>query len=227
MAAYRDYRSYVSMGPHGLPDNFYGWRRQLQMSRKARKDVTVPTPYDIDEAAKAFGPHAKTRFLAKPLTPRDGSRPTIPGFVAPQRQTSQVATEAMKKEMFAYAESLVEANKSMLQFEMSCLEGQVPAVQLKKDVEIPAFLKNTRGEMTHIHPQDGSTHLILSLADSAHIIEKGWGQRHRLSGNILPWSYTLIYAPRNDEDYNVWKNIVNAAASFCCREVAEVVVPVN
>jgi hypothetical protein len=62
--------------------------------------------------------------------------------------------------------SLTEANKGIIQFELSVLEGPVPAVQSKKCLGRPQHLKPTRDEMVHIHPPDGSTHLVLSLADS-------------------------------------------------------------
>ncbi|KIW01953.1 uncharacterized protein PV09_06790 [Verruconis gallopava] len=223
--AYRDYRAYVAMGPHGLPDNFYGWQRQLMMARRARKDVTAHAPYDESVVAKALGAHAKTSFLSKPLTPRVGERPRIPGFVAPQRQVTEIATESRKRDMFAYIKSLVEMNDSMLQSELSCLEGPVPALQLKDGVNGPSFLDKTRGEIAHIHPPDGSTHLVLSLADSEEVIAKGWGQRHRLSGGFLPWTYTLIYAPRTDEEFEVWKDIVIAVARFCCKDEGDIQAP--
>ncbi|KAL5416408.1 hypothetical protein PMIN04_008181 [Paraphaeosphaeria minitans] len=59
--AYHDYRHYCSLGPHGLPPTFWGWYTQLKMTRIARKDVTVPAPYDIDIVA---GPHDKRALPA-------------------------------------------------------------------------------------------------------------------------------------------------------------------
>jgi hypothetical protein len=223
LIAYLDYRHYCSLGDHGLPGNFYGWRKQLQMSRKARKDTIIPAPYNLDEVAKEYGPHALTSFVEGPLLAREGVRPKIPGFVVPQRQITKIASPAMKERMFAYLESLVRANSTVLQSELSRLEGPVPAVQLLSFLIPPPFLKSTRGEITHIHPPDGSTHLVLSLEDSRFVIEKGWGQRHRLSGGgMLPWSYTLVYAPRDEGEFDVWKGIVVAAARFCCAELREI-----
>lgn len=228
--AYHDYRSYVALGPHGLPDTFWGWYRQLQMSLHARKDTTVPAPYDLEKVA---GPHDRDSYLphtqSAALSWRPGNKaPEIPGFVAPQRQTTEQATARTKRVMYKYLDSLVAANPGALLTWSSVLEGPVPAMAVKgfKETAEPKVLKATRGEMCHIHPPDGSTHLILSLADQKRVIELGWGRRHRLSGGaILPWNYTFIYAPRDDDEIAVWKEIINAAAKFCCADVSEIRIP--
>lgn len=227
IVAYHDYRSYVALGPHGLPDTFWGWYRQLQMTRIARKDTTAPAPYDLELVA---GPNDKTSYL--PVSQAEGLRwrpgneaPEIPGFVAPQRQMTQRASASMKKNMYQYLDSLATANPEVVQIQTSVLEGPVPAMGMKgfRDMEEslrPKMLRATRGEMCHIHPPDGSTHLILSLADQKRVIELGWGRRHRLSGGgMLPWNYTLIYAPRDEEELATWKTIVNAAVHFCSADM--------
>lgn len=229
VVAYHDYRSYVALGPHGLPDTFWGWYRQLQMTRIARKDTTAPAPYDLKLVG---GPHDTINFLpetqSEGLSWRPGNKvPEIPGFVAPQRQLTQQATAGMKKAMYKYFDSLAASNDEVVQIQTSVLEGPVPAMGMKGFGEMtesvrPQVLKATRGEMCHIHPPDGSTHLILSLADQKKVIELGWGRRHRLSGGgMLPWNYTFIYAPRNEEEMATWKTIVNAAVRFCCADVVD------
>ena len=175
-------------------------------------------PYDIDTVAGTMSPHAKTSFLAEALPARQGPRPRIPGFVAPQRQISDVASNETKDEMALHLQKPVGANPKTLQLDLSRLEGPVPTVQLLDEIGGPSFLARTRGEIIHVHPPDGSTHLVLSLADSASVIEKGWGQRHRLSGGLLPWSYTLVYAPRTKDELMVWKNVVLASLQFCSAE---------
>jgi hypothetical protein len=132
----------------------------------------------------------------------------------------------MKKAMFAYLDALVGANDKALQTQTSVLEGPVPAMGLSEEVsegDRPEVLRSTRGEMCHIHPPDGSTHLVMSLRDQKRVIELGWGRRHRLSGGgRLPWNYTFIYAPRDDEELAVWKRIVQAGATFCCAGFARI-----
>ncbi|KAL2205468.1 phospholipase/carboxylesterase [Sarocladium strictum] len=231
LVAYRDYRAYVALGPHGLPDTFWGWYLQLKLSRKARKDIITPAPYDIDAVKAEMGPNATRRYLpttekGTSIPPRMGPRPHIPGFVAPQRQTTAQASPNTKAQMTSFLSHLVQENSTILQFENSELEGPVPAVQLRQSVgKRPEYLTQTKGEMAHIHPIDGSTHLVLSLRDSEDVIQRGWGQRHRLSGTLVGWSYTLVYAPRDEEELEVWKGIVVASVKYCCGEIASVKMP--
>ncbi|KAM3473789.1 hypothetical protein MY5147_004596 [Beauveria neobassiana] len=226
--AYRDYSAYCALGDHGLPGNFKGWCIQLKFTRNSRKDTTVPAPYDLAVEAALLGPHADKSFLPPPsrrlpfLPPRDGPRPSIPGFTAPQRQITDTASPAMKARMYAHLEALTKANATLLQYDLSTLEGPVPALQLHKHQNRPEHLRKTRGELAHIHPVDGSTHLVLSLPDSRRIIETRWGQRHRLSGTMLGWGYTLVYAPRNEREFEVWKDVVAAAAKYSCADLGEI-----
>lgn len=233
--AYQDYCAYVALGPHGLPANGWGWRRQLRLSLVARRDTTVPAPYNLGKEADT---HDKTQFLPQShnegLSWRPGNKaPVVPGFTAPQRQTTDVASEATKKAMHAYLDELVAVNSQMLLGTLSQFEGPVPAIAVKEILEgdkkkelYGKAIQWTRGEMLHVHPPDGSTHLVLALADQKTVIELGWGARHRLSGTrYLPWNYTFVYAPRNEEELKVWKKIVNAAAKFCCAGVTAIEVP--
>lgn len=233
IVAYFDYRAYVALGPHGLPDTFWGWQRQLRMCLKSRKDTTIPAPYDLGLVA---GTHDREMFLPRTaaggLSWRPGNKaPRVPGFVAPQRQTTDIASAKTKKAMFSYLDELVGANAGALQTKTSVLEGPVPAMGMKDfesmpEARRPQVLTRTAGEMCHIHPPDGSTHLLLSLADQKRVIELGWGRRHRLSGGgLLPWNYTFIYAPRDEEEMVVWRSIVVAGARFCLADVAQVRAP--
>lgn len=122
--------------------------------------------------------------------------------------------------MYSHLDHIASLHSSILQVQDSVLEGPVPALHIKSfaslpDSHKPDVYRVTRGEMTHIHPPDGSTHVILSLRDQKRVIETGWGLRHRLSGGMLPWNYTFLYAPRNEGELGVWKGVVGAAVGFC------------
>lgn len=224
LVAYLDYHHYCSQGNHGLPGNFSGWKKQLQWSRIARKDTRIPAPYNINDIKQDYGPHATMSFLKAPLNEREGGRPNVLGFVAPHRQVTETASPEMKQHMSAYLDSLVEINSKLLTRELSRLEGPFPAVQVQSSIPMPTPVERTRGEIIHVHPQDGSTHIVLSLEDSRTVIEKRWGERHRLSGgDMLPWTYTLIYAPRNEGEFSIWKDVMEAAAGFCCAESGNIV----
>lgn len=55
---------------------------------------------------------------------------------------------------------------------------------------------------------------MLSYANCKEVIRKGWGERHRLSGNILPLGYTLLYSPRNETEVEVVARIFKASLKF-------------
>ncbi|SPO36713.1 uncharacterized protein PSFLO_02184 [Pseudozyma flocculosa] len=97
------------------------------------------------------------------------------------------------------------------------------------------FLSSLPGaEFCHVHAppdapgkQDGSLHLVLSPEDADEVIGKGWGELHGLAGCPaytgfwivqrkvgLPPTYTLIYAPRDDDEVEAVKRIINASVAF-------------
>lgn len=260
-----DIRSYIALGPHGLPNTLWGWYRQLSMKPHARGDVGIPLPDDVDVDALAirqrYPPHYNQSFLPSSSTPtydknlghafdilfplerRLGNPPPTYRFVAPQRQVRDGTEPAMQAAMFAHLRDLARLNPMELWVENSCLEGPVPALQLnipgimgtggyepETAGAVPAMLfipagyrRGAVAELCHIHPVDGSTHVQLSIADSRLVIENGWGLRHRLSGGLLPWGYTFVYAPRNRAELAVWKGIVGAAVRFAMFKVAETI----
>ncbi|EXJ71350.1 uncharacterized protein A1O5_05157 [Cladophialophora psammophila CBS 110553] len=82
------------------------------------------------------------------------------------------------------------------------------------------------GEILSANTEDGFIHSTLHPSDVKTVIEKGWGQRHPLSGRVgsrvmrffsanqpspVEGSQVLLYAPRNNEDLEVIENIINAA----------------
>ena len=56
-------------------------------------------------------------------------------------------------------------------------------------------------------------HMVLSPTDATAILEKGWGERHGLSGIKLgiPDTYLLIYAPRSEEELGPIALILDAS----------------
>lgn len=77
-----------------------------------------------------------------------------------------------------------------------------------------AFMIGT--EFAHFHPHpDYSMHLGLPKNDAATIIEKGWGEWHPLiKRGILPPNIIMMYAPRNQEELEVAKFIVEHSYNY-------------
>jgi hypothetical protein len=69
-----------------------------------------------------------------------------------------------------------------------------------------------------MHGNDGSMHLNLAPKDAKLVLERGWGQRHPLSGTILYLGDVMVYAPRNEEELEAVKRITRAAAKFMLGE---------
>lgn len=222
--AVKSYRGYLALGRGGVPYNIFGWALQGLLQLLASWDTRDPSPFTKPKNRKATEPYGGGKtFFPSPIPERNGNRPTVPGYVAPQRQTTQQPTdvEVMTKRMRAYLDELLIKNTGLLILKPSNLEGVgTPAVFLDTTssgtTELPGFMKGLKGELTHVHPEC-SSHITLSMADAEEVVRKGWGERHRLSGlGPLPWSYMLIYAPRDEEELEVWKGIVKAGLKFVC-----------
>lgn len=221
--AVSSYRGYLALGRGGIPYNVFGWALQGLLQIVAKWDTRDPSPFTKPKNRKATEPHGSKTFFASPIPERAGGRPTVPGYVAPQRQTTQqpADVEVMSKRMRAYLDDVLIKNTGVLVLEPSKLEGVgTPAVFLDTTsfgtTELPGFIRGLKGETAHIHPEC-SSHITLSMADAEEVVRKGWAERHRLSGlGPLPWSYMLIYAPRNDEEFEVWKGIMKAGLRFVC-----------
>ncbi|KAL2017718.1 hypothetical protein VTK56DRAFT_1743 [Thermocarpiscus australiensis] len=176
------------------------------------------TNADANADAKGRGKGKEKGKGYHALRPRCGPRPTVPYFVAPQRQTDMVATADMVERMEGFLRALAGANADVLRIRPSGLEGiGTPAVHLREEgegvVEVPRFMGMAKREIAHVH-REGSAHVTLSLADAEVAVREGWAERHPLSGVWLPWSYVMVYAPRDDEEYEIWKRLVLAGCRF-------------
>ncbi|KXX74342.1 hypothetical protein MMYC01_209595 [Madurella mycetomatis] len=150
------YRSYLSLGPGGIPHNPLGYLIQAALRPLARRDLRAdPAPYHQNGSAAAvtarYAPHGLTSFLPGPppsqqggingnqdgggdltLPARTPPRPEVPDFVAPQRQATQSASAPMISRMQGFLRVLAERNPSLLEIKPSGLEGVwTDAVYLK------------------------------------------------------------------------------------------------
>jgi len=73
----------------------------------------------------------------------------------------------------------------------------------------------SHAEIGHIHPTDGSMHIILSPGDTKEVITKGWGELHGLAGqDRAAKTYMMIYSPRDEMELEVTKKILLAAIKY-------------
>lgn len=220
--AIRSYNGFLALGPGGIPHNLFGWLAQACLRPFVRSDLSDPSHYSHPPVLAASGPLAGSSFLgSSPLPERRGAPPVVPGYVAPQRQVTERADAETGVRMQAFVGAVAGENQGLLEVAPSGLEGQwMPALWLRgapgrRRGSVPGFLGMTKGEIVHVHAE-GSTHVTLSPADAAEVLRKGWGLRHPMSGvrGWLPWSYVLVYAPRDREEFEVWMRLVVASCSF-------------
>ncbi|KAI1456676.1 hypothetical protein F4805DRAFT_216274 [Annulohypoxylon moriforme] len=229
-----DYNEWYELGPNGIPLNFFGYLAQKLATPLGRSDGRESVgPYDLAKLSKLYGPIVLTPFLGteggreKDLPRRKGERPTVPPYVGPHRQTTQKADAAIRGKQEAFLHALTAANPTLFQVKPSSLEGpHFNAIWILDSVPQRDEIRHLSGEFAHPHGE-GSTHLVLSLVDAATAIESGWAERHRMSGvgNLIPWGFVMIYAPRDDEELEVWKEFIVASARYALGGETEVEMP--
>ncbi|KAL8947628.1 MAG: hypothetical protein Q9222_006115 [Ikaeria aurantiellina] len=223
---HRDYHDFLALGPGGTPSNFLGYLRITYLRFFTLKDpFSPPPPRKIDRPANGF-------LLRLPKCPQP--RPSVAG-IAPHRQTSQKPPARIYQRLRIALHSLVHANSKLLRTGNSCFEKHGLALFLClcpqcPDAECHAELLHAgptnindtcadTGEICHLHPSDSSMHLTLHPADAAVVIHQGWGERHPLAGcpvlgigkRLLPEGFVMVYAPQDEGQVEVVKDIVRAA----------------
>lgn len=206
MWAYRDYRKWLALGPGGLPYNFNGWMTTTWM-RLQQCD-----PLDTFGLADLPGVPEDVACLHD-LPSRRGHRPSVGVHPVPHRQLDQLPDDAMKPRIEALFDATVERHVGLVEYQLSYFEKRNRAITLREPESGHADARASRGEIGHVHPSDGSMHMILSRADARAVIESEWGERHPLAGIMLalPATYLLIYPPREKVELLVTGRILDAA----------------
>ena len=128
-------------------------------------------------------------------------------------------------------DGVVTHNPTLLESKLSHYEKHNAAIYVHQSLlsanasSLPDTAKVAQGEIGHIHP-DSSFHLYFSPADARLVIERGWGERHRLA-RMQPWyfgrkknlfgiapSYILLYGPRDQAELSVAKTLLHASVEF-------------
>lgn len=202
--AVADYRRWRRLGPGGLPASWGGWLTTTRLRLQMRDPLsTVPLLARLGEQ----GDRARLSDLPR----RVGRRPRIAPHPVPHRQLDQHAPPPARALLEARFEAVVAANPARLVFAQSHFEKRHRAVTAPARRCADAVA--THGEVAHIHPADGSMHMVLGPSDCCDVIRAGWGERHGLAGVALalPPTYTLIYAPRTAAEVPVIARILAAA----------------
>lgn len=159
---YKDYNSFLSLGPGGTPYNFYGYMKITFLRLVVLRDPCQPDPIPVELQNTGY-------LSATGIPRRRAPRPAIIG-IAPHRQINQRAhqeiynclSQSIMKLAIDYPQDLCIATST---FEKHC----------------PALFSNTQvnctkgGEVCHAHSIDGSLHMTLHPEDIKTVIEAGWG----------------------------------------------------
>jgi len=209
--SFLDYRKWLALGKGGVPHNLIGWL-MVTATRPIKRNPLATKFFeeDIGKPCDSIG------FTTLPK--RTGSKPSIAPHPVPHRQLDQIGIKTVRQNLKNNFDALVQENK-VCKYALSQYEKRNQAVWLANPTEgNPCTC--AKGEIAHIHPIDGSMHMVLSPTDAKTVIEAGWGELHPLAGRLLPSkTYTLIYSPRNEDDLIVINTILKAAVQYASLKV--------
>jgi len=168
--------------------------------------------------------NARPGYLSEKDIPlRKQSRPKMLRAI-PHRQLTQHAPDDIMYELHKYLESI-----SIPRYGGDTINNNL-LLRAKSVVEYTGadalFLPNAnqksfdKGEFAHMHSNDGSFHMVLHPSDTKLLINKQWAEIFPLAGRTLfnkievPDTYTLIYAPQNEDEIKIWKIILDAAINY-------------
>ncbi|THG97956.1 hypothetical protein EW026_g4158 [Hermanssonia centrifuga] len=208
-----NYREFKALGPGGLPYNVCGWLIALAFKPFGR-ETTSTDEYDRDlNKASWISEEERERFPE-----RRGSRPNSGFHVVPARQFNKIPKQEMMKRLDALVDRLLKENSHLVVAGRSPNERLHNGVLIHPDIPTPhGPAKASKREILHIHPSDHSLHVVLAPQDCKLVIERNWGERHKLSGAKilgLPKEYIWIYAPRDEEELEVVEKILTASIGF-------------
>ncbi|KDQ57265.1 hypothetical protein JAAARDRAFT_35892 [Jaapia argillacea MUCL 33604] len=207
----RNYRAYLALGPSGLPFGVFGWAVST-LSKPFGRETTSTGVYDEDLL--------KESWLEEPdsVPLRKGARPKTGWHFLPHRQVDQHPDEGMKEIITTIFSKLASFNSNIVELAPSPHEKIHQGMVIHHSIPSPHQVAvDAWREIVHVHSgRDYSLHLILAPQDCKLVIERGWGERHPLSGVLkaLPSQYLMVYAPRDDAELDAVEAIVKAAIGY-------------
>lgn len=204
---WKDYKSFLDLGPGGTPSNFLGYMK-VTFLRFAFAIKNPRCPANVPLGAISSG-HLQPKSI--PL--RTMSRPIVSG-IAPHRQLNQRSDRTVYELLSSSISKLADAHPKRLRIATSSFEKHCTALFSNRQVN-----KTKNGEIAHAHPIDGSLHMTLHPVDAKIVIENGWGERHPLARGgfctrFVPVGFIMIYAPRTAEEVRVVMDIIRAGAAW-------------
>ncbi|OZD65487.1 luciferase domain-containing protein [Rhodococcus sp. 06-1460-1B] len=145
------------------------------------------------------------------LPARHGSHPDV-SWAIPQQQLSDNSPVELQEQLLAQIGSLdgVAVGPSHIS-----VPGARALTLDDSSAGVDGFLVPSVGEFAHLHPpQDGSLHLVLPSDQAADLVTKGYGRMHPWAGTRLAVGFVLVYGPRDAEELDVVRRIVETSYNF-------------
>jgi len=95
-----NYREWLKVADTALPQNILGYLTQYSLG-PFRSDPFTTLPYDDPKEIAKCGKNGKKSFLPEKLPEREGPRPEMIQFMAPNRQISQLTGDDMHQVLFS------------------------------------------------------------------------------------------------------------------------------
>jgi hypothetical protein len=202
-----DFKRWTALGPGGLPHTTAGWIK-LARYRLMSGDCFSTRMYSAgstDDSPAHLGS----------LPRRAGPRPRIAPYPIPHRQLDQYGGTQIRRRLDHLFDEVVERHAGIIHYKLSHFEKHTPAITLCKPECGHDHALASHGEVAHVHPFDGSMHMIFSPRDAKVVIEAGWGERHPLAGRVLniPNTYIFVYPPRDDEELAVVGRLIDGSVA--------------
>ena len=213
--AIADYRAWRALGPGGLPSTWRGWLETTRLRAIKRNPLALDT-------LQAVRGDAGDIATLMDLPSRRGARPRVGPHPVPHRQLSDHAPPALRETLAEAFAERARGDPERLALVRSHFEKHNLAVTARAECRRHVVARAACGEAGHVHPSDGSMHMILSPSDACLAIERGWGELHGLAGHAfdLPPTYTLVYAPRDAGEAATVMRILNAAIAYMIHQPA-------
>ncbi|MGB2720234.1 MAG: luciferase family protein [Rhodococcus sp. (in: high G+C Gram-positive bacteria)] len=202
-----DYAAWKALGPGGLPANVVGWAITKILTPLGRDPLTVR-----DAVADAASPTWE-------LPARPGPRPSVAPYPIPHRQLNGIAPGGPVS-VFDVLESHARTDSDRLYLGTSHFEKRGQALYVVAENRRPGVVTRAGGEIAHVHPSDGSLHVVAQHGDAQRIIDAGWGELHPLAGRPpigLPEPYVLLYSPRDRYDVEQITRILDRVVETALR----------
>ncbi|EOA91552.1 uncharacterized protein SETTUDRAFT_162243 [Exserohilum turcica Et28A] len=211
LAFWYDFKSWQNFGTGGTPPTLQGYlkiRRWGLYLLYSRQNLLDASPL-ADSGASYIRPDR--------VSSRPGRRPKLTRWTLPQRQFPETITAGASAALHSLMQELASTApySSYMEAAPSKTEGGTgTAIYVKQDVKtINSVAHKIFYEVAHVHPAENSLHVYVSPKDAKLIMERGWGQRFPVTW-IAPPSWIMVYAPRNEHEVQVVREIVRAAMCY-------------